>query len=103
MASKNQNLDNDERALSTAGYILHRRRARMFYSLLNEEAPDALTICLDVMENLCLPETAIGQAHYSRQLYMCVFAVVVHSGVNSEQGKENVYLFTWTEAEGGKE
>lgn len=66
------NASEDDRQVSAAEYILHRRRARMFYTRMNEIVPDTVTICFDVMENLGLPRTPIGAAYYSHQLYTCV-------------------------------
>ncbi|CAL9702359.1 unnamed protein product [Knipowitschia caucasica] len=54
------------------------------------------------MQNLVLPRTPIGQAYYSRQLYMYVFGVVVHHGKGSKQAMEDVHLYTWMEHENRK-
>ncbi|GFN82203.1 hypothetical protein PoB_000870900 [Plakobranchus ocellatus] len=45
-----------ERKVMAAEFILHRKRARQFYNLLNE-VKDTITVCFDVMENLDLPRT----------------------------------------------
>ena len=100
---KNTAIGTDDRTLQIAQYILHRRRARTFYNKLNPRCPDSLTIFFDVMENLCLPKTAIGQAYYSRQLYLYVFVIVLHTGERSEQSLDNVLLYIWREHQGSKD
>ena len=47
----------------------------------------------DMVENLVLPRTPIGQAYYSRQLYLHVFGVVLHRA-DGTQRKEDVHLYT---------
>lgn len=100
---KNAGIPEDEQSANAANWLVHRRKARMFYDRLSWIVPDAVTICFDVMENLCLPRTPIGQAYYSRQLYMYVFAVVLHEGQHSDQSRDKVLLYTWREDQGGKD
>ena len=69
---KDTSLSDDDRQVMAAHFILHRRRARKFYDILNDVSDDDVTLCFDVMENLVLPKTAIGQAYYSRQLHVCI-------------------------------
>ena len=69
----------------------------MFYDLLGQVDHDAVTLCFDMMQNLILPKTAIGQAYYSRQLYMYLFGVVIHHGTGSKQAVDDVHLYTWME------
>ena len=53
--------------------MLHRRRSTMFYVLMNLiEDSQLKLIWFDVMENLVLPKSSIGQTYYSRQLYNCM-------------------------------
>ena len=49
------------------------------------------------MQNMVLPKTSIGQAYYSRQMYLYLFGVVVHHGENSHQTKDDVHLYVWQE------
>lgn len=101
---KDTTVSPDQRTINAASFMQHRRRARMFYDRLNApQADNSLTICFDLMENLVLPRTPIGQAYYSRQLYMYVFAIVIHTGQHSVQSKENVMLYTWREDQGSKD
>ncbi|KAA0703634.1 hypothetical protein E1301_Tti015520 [Triplophysa tibetana] len=83
-------------------YTLHRRRARQFYKILNEVG-DTLTICFDMMENLVLPKSAVGQAHFSRQLNMYVFGVVRHHGRGEPQRCHDIHLYTWLEYQNSKD
>lgn len=82
--------------------LLHRRRARRFYDVMNA-VDDSFTVCFNIMENLVLPKTPIGQAYYSRQLYMYVFGVVRHRGRGMPQGKHDIYLYVWMEHENCKD
>lgn len=92
----------EEKRIESATYILHRRRARVFYDLLGKVDHDAVTVCFDMMQNLVLPRTPIGQAYHSRQLYMYVFGVVVHHGKGGKQAMDDVHLYTWMEHENRK-
>lgn len=83
-------------------YSVHRRRARQFYNLLNDVG-DSFTVCFDVMENLVLPKSAIGQTYYSRQLYFYVFGVVRHRGRGESQSRHDIHLCTWLEYENAKD
>ncbi|KAK0140925.1 Bifunctional epoxide hydrolase 2 [Merluccius polli] len=89
--------------MESAVFILHRRRARVFYDLLGRVAEEHVTLCFDMMQNMVLPKTPIGQAYYSRQLFLYLFGVVVHHGENSHQTKDDVHLYVWQENEGRKD
>ncbi|CAL8285198.1 unnamed protein product [Boreogadus saida] len=43
----------------------------------------------------------LGQAYYSRQMYLYLFGVVVHHGEKSHQTKDDVHLYVWQENEEG--
>lgn len=99
---KDPNLTEDERKREIVSFMLHRRRARVFYSLLNA-VEDSVTVCFDMMQNLPLPKSPIGQTYYSRQLYMYVFGVVVHHGERSQQALSDRHLYVWLENENRKD
>lgn len=83
--------------------LVHRMRAKKFYTLMNEEAQtNTVTLCFDLMQNQVLPKTAIGEAYYSRQLYQYFFGVVHHKGGEQLQGKEEVKFYSWGENEAGR-
>ena len=86
----------------TANFILHRRRARRFYSKMNNITPDSVVFCFDMMENQILPKTPICAAYYSRQMYLYVFGVIRHRGKGSHRNKEDVSYYTWLECENRK-
>lgn len=100
---KDPSLTEEEKRSEAASFILHRRRARVFYDLLGKVDHDAVTLCFDMMQNLILPKTPIGQAYYSGQLYMYVFGVVVYHGKGSKQAVDDVHLYTWMEHENRKD
>lgn len=99
---KDPSLTEEEKRSESASYILHRRRARVFYDLLGKVDHDSVTLCFDMMQNLTLPRTPIGQAYYSRQLHLYVFGVVIHHGKGSKQALDDVHLYTWMEHENRK-
>ncbi|ROL41591.1 hypothetical protein DPX16_1290 [Anabarilius grahami] len=84
---KDPHLTEEERKAEIVSVMLHRRRARVFYTLLN--AVEDTTVCFDMMQNL----SPIGQTYYSRQLYMYVFGVVVHHGERSLQALSDCHLY----------
>ncbi|KAL0152442.1 hypothetical protein M9458_052165, partial [Cirrhinus mrigala] len=92
-----------EHIQSSASFILHRRRARMFYDLLGRVAEGHVTLCFDMMQNMVLPKAPIGKAYYSRQMYLYLFGVVVPHGENSHQKKDDVHLYVWQENESSKD
>ena len=100
---KDQLAAEEDRRREAASYILHRRRARVFYDMLNATDEASITVCFDMMQNLSLPKTPIGLAYYSRQLSMYVFGVVVHHGRGGGQSKEDVHLYVWQENENRKD
>ena len=102
LAMKNINISDAEKQTKVALYILHRRKARKFYSLLNDVQPTEITICFDMMENLVLPKLSIGEAYYSRQLYFYVLGIVVHRG-NKSQSVNDIFFLTWLESENAKD
>ncbi|XP_065654381.1 uncharacterized protein LOC136080946 [Hydra vulgaris] len=101
LAMKDVNLSDASKQTKTALYILHRRKARKFYSLLNDIRPNEITICFDMMENLVLSKLPIGEAYYSRQLYLYVLGVVVHRGNQTQH--LNINFFIWLECENCKD
>ncbi|KAL1276037.1 hypothetical protein QQF64_035660 [Cirrhinus molitorella] len=56
---KNPSLPEEEKRTASASFILHRRRARVFYDLLGQSDNAALTVCFDMMQNLVLPKTPL--------------------------------------------
>lgn len=99
---KDPHLTEEERKAEIVSVMLHRRRARVFYTLLNA-VEDTVTVCFDMMQNLSLPKSPIGQTYYSRQLYMYVFGVVVHHGERSLQALSDCHLYVWLENQNRKD
>ena len=91
-----------EKQTETALFILHRRRARVFYDMMNE-VQNSTTVCFDMMKNLVLPKTPISQAYYSRQLYLYVFGVIVHRGKERPQLNDGIHLYVWQENQNKKD
>lgn len=56
------NLTGTEKRTESASFILHHRRACMFYDLLGR-VEDHVTLCFDMMQNMVLPKTPTGQAY----------------------------------------
>ncbi|KAK3761495.1 hypothetical protein RRG08_056580 [Elysia crispata] len=53
---RNDTLTEDQKKVISAEFILHRRRQRQFYDIVNRFG-DTATVCFDMMENLVLPRT----------------------------------------------
>lgn len=53
--------------------------------MLDRVAEGHVTLCFDMMQNLVLPKTAIGQACYLLQMYLYLFGVVVGRTVASKK------------------
>ncbi len=82
---KDLSLTEEEKRSESASYILHRRRARVFYDLLGKVDHDSVTLCFDMMQNLTLPRTPIGQAYYSRQLHLSLVLLFTMERAVSKQ------------------
>ena len=81
--------------------LVHKMRAKKFYSQLKEEHDDSvLTVCFDLMQNQPLPRSPIGDAYYSRQLWQFFLGVLVHQP--GKQDKDDVSFYTWGEHEQGR-
>lgn len=102
IAINNPDLTAEERRSKVLLYTLHRRRAHQFYDTLNDVG-DTFTVCFDIMENLALPRSAIGQTYYSCQVYFYVFGVVRHRGRGEPQSRHEMNLYTWLEYENSKD
>ena len=102
MKQRDPSLSLEERRNVLGQLISHKQVAQKFYRELNSVGK-SLTVCFDVMENLVLPKTSVGQAFYSRQLYMYVFGIVVHRGEGQGQAKDDVNLYWWTENQNRKD
>ena len=99
---KDPEISDQDKRRKTVMQMLHRRRGRQFYDTLNA-VNDSFTVCFDIMENLVLPKSSIGQAYYSRQLYLYVFGVVRHRGALTNQTKDDIHLFVWSECDNKKD
>jgi len=64
---RDPSLTEEEKRFESACFIYHRRRACVFYDLLGKVDNEAVAVCFDMMQNLVLPKTPIGQAYYSQQ------------------------------------
>ncbi len=82
---------------------LHRARAKRFYKILRESAADSSNLCIafDMQQNKPLPKTNVGEAYYSRQLWVHNLTFVVHNQAR-KQRKRNVHIYKWLESESGK-
>lgn len=58
-----------------------------------------MAVVFDLQQNHPLPKTSVGEAYYSRQLWLYNLGIVIHTGV---QNRKNVYLYSWLESETGK-
>lgn len=80
-------------------FRLHKRKAKSFYSLMNESLPNTLTVCFDMQQNQPLPKLSVGEVFYSRQVWLYNLTIMKHE---AEQKKENIHFYTWLETQAGR-
>ncbi|RUS70401.1 hypothetical protein EGW08_021845 [Elysia chlorotica] len=92
---KNEN-DTVNKSRLMAELTVHKRRAKVFYELIQEDRPGLKTFSFDNQQNLVLPRVADQQAYYSRQFYVYNFGLVeITPGGNLNP--DTVTSYTWTE------
>lgn len=88
--------DNVKRSV-TAEQMIHKRRAKKFYSKLKEMSEnkdkDTVALCFDFMQNLPLPNIPVQEVFYMRQLWLYVFGI--H---DLKTNKTHIYLYHEGEA-----
>lgn len=72
-------LDDDLRKSIVVEQLLHKTRARRFFQELNKIPERTITINFDLMQNMPLPRTQIGEAYYARQLWYYTFGIIIHN------------------------
>ncbi len=75
----------------------------MFYDLLGRVAEGHVTLCFDMMQNMALPKTPIGQAYiHGRCICTCLvlFCTMVRTVTRK---KDDVHLYVWQENESSKD
>jgi hypothetical protein len=109
---KNKSLNETARRVSVAELMVHKRRAKKFYSALKsskkltEENSEILAISFDFMQNLHLPRVPAQDLFYLRQLTVNVFGVhnmkddssvffLYHEGI-AHKGPDEVCSFIYT-------
>lgn len=68
-------------------FKLHRKRAERFYKILRTAAddPQTLVIAFNLEKNQPLPKTPVGDAYYSRQLWINNLGFVIHTRQQKKQ------------------
>ena len=74
---------------------VQKRRANLFYELINEKRPGLKTFSFVHQQNLVLPRVADQQVYYSRQFYVYNFALV-EIAPDGKLTPENVTSYTCT-------
>lgn len=99
---KNQHLNDNAKRAAAAELMVHRRRAKKFYTKLQEvqklcaERPDVGGISFDYMQNLPLPHIPVQEIFYYRQLW--VYSFEVH---NLKDNSGHFYLYSEGQARKG--
>lgn len=75
---------------------IHKKRAKAFYSLLQEKPEETVTLSFDCQKNLPLPQIPDQEAYYRRQIYLYNFSVVVGSS-DDKLNTCNCTSYVWTE------
>lgn len=89
-----QQLNNNAKRVIAAELIVHKRRAKKYYTKLQEikkkceEEPEVMGITFDFMQNLPLPNIPVQEIFYYRQLW--VYAFQIH---NLKDGSGHFYTY----------
>lgn len=90
-----ENKQNLQRDLS-----VHKANAKKFFQLLQERKPGTVSVSFDMMQNQPLPKHNVTDVFYSRQVWVYNLTFVICSEGN--EGKDNNFLYTWTETEAAR-
>lgn len=78
---KSETLNEGAKRVAVAELLIHKRRSKKFYTALNstktlsEENDDILSISIDYMANVSLPQIPVQDLYYFRQLTVCTFGI----------------------------
>lgn len=94
---KDPGLSENAKRNVAAELMIHKRRAKMFYSTLKtaseNQDDDTVALCFDYMQNLPLPLIPVQEVFYMRQLWVNVFCI--H---DLKSNKAKLYLYHEGEA-----
>ena len=69
-------------------------RAKKLYTVWKELQPDdTMTVVFDLMQNQSVPKLPIGEAYYTRQLWLYVIAIVEQKV--GQQTRDGVSFYSW--------
>nr|CAH7725218.1 unnamed protein product [Callosobruchus chinensis] len=98
---KDVNLNDNAKRAAAAELMVHKRRAKKFYTKINEvqilctERPEVMGLAFDCMQNMPLPHIPVQEIFYYRQLW--VYAFQIHNL------KDNTdHFYTYHEGQGQK-
>lgn len=77
---KSPHINDAAKRCAAAELMIHKRRAKKFYNELKKESecktePQVLSICMDYMQNIQLPQVPVQETFYLRQLTVNVFCI----------------------------
>ena len=78
---KDRNLNETAKRTAVAELIVHKRRAKKFYSKITRDVKETenkqqvLSLAFDFMQNVQLPTTPVGEVFYYQQLTVSVFCI----------------------------
>lgn len=90
---KNPHIADSVKKAAVAELIIHKRRAKKFYTKLKHEAtatdePHVMSLCMDFMQNILLPQIPVQETFYLRQLTVNIFCI--H---NIKQNTAKIYIY----------
>ena len=90
---KSPHLNDNAKRAAEPELLVHKRKSKKFYNALKHEAevkdePQVLSLCMDFMQNVPLPQIPIQDTFYMRQLTINVFCI--H---NIKQNIRMIYLY----------
>lgn len=77
---KSPHINDAAKRCAAAELMIHKRRAKKFYNQLKKERdcktePHVLSLCMDYMQNIQLPQIPVQETFYLRQLTVNVFCI----------------------------
>lgn len=78
---KSPSINESAKRIASAEFIIHRRRAKKFFSMMKETQEickhddTVLGICFDFMQNLPIPKIPVQDVFYLRQLWLNIFCI----------------------------
>lgn len=78
--------------------IIHKKKADIFYSMIQEVQAEVKIFSYDCEKNQCLPKQPDQASYYTRQMYLSNFTICEGSS-NDNRKSENTHAYIWLETD----